>query len=157
MWELQGARKRLATVSEDRIQIVETMTIREAAPLWHDPRSEHLQHWAETFGVCLKDFHAGHIRTFQLERSQQVTGAQVDAEVEALLALLGELGLGQEIRLYYRSFGDQDEITPAEFGAFPEAARIYIEKLRRKISELEAMSHRMENRIRRTNWGRSRG
>jgi hypothetical protein len=144
-------------MSEDRIRIVETMTIREASPLWHDPRREHLQHWAETFGVCLKDFHAGHIRTYQLERSQQVAGAQVDAEVEALLALLAEVDLGQEIRRYCRSFAEDGEITAAEFGAFPEAARLYIEKLRRKISELEATNHRMENRIRKTNWGRGRG
>ncbi|HZP06467.1 MAG TPA: hypothetical protein VFB43_16335 [Terracidiphilus sp.] len=144
-------------MSEDQFRIAETMTIREASSLWHDPRSEHLQHWAETFGVCLKDFHAGHIRTYQLERSQQVAGAQVDAEVDALLALLTELGLGQEIRLYYRSFADEGEITPAEFGTLPEAARLYIDKLKQKISELEAMNHRMENRIRKTNWGRGRG
>jgi hypothetical protein len=80
----------------------------------------------------------------------------VDAEVGAIIALLKQIGLGDEIERLNQSLADAGEITIAEFNALPEPARKYIEKLRREICELEAGKYRMENQIRRTNWGRSR-
>jgi hypothetical protein len=137
-------------------QIVDTMTIREAAARWTDSRSEKLHYWAETFGIALKDFHAGHIRTYQVDRGEQVAASQVDAEVGALLALLAELGLDQEVQRYNHSLEDASEITTADFKSLPVTVQTYIEKLRKKISDLEAANYRMENRIRKINWGRSR-
>ena len=44
------------------------MTVGEAAPLWEDPRRVLLKRWAETFGVPLNQFHAGHLVTYEKQR-----------------------------------------------------------------------------------------
>lgn len=136
-------------------KIVGTMTIREAVALWSDPRSELLKRWAETFGVPLQELHPGHVMTYQMDRGEEVPASQVDVEVGALLALLKEIGLGQEIERLNRPLSKMGELTPAEFNALPESVRKYIDKLKEEISELQAGKYRMENQIRRTNWGRS--
>jgi hypothetical protein len=137
-------------------RIVGTMTIREAAALWSDPRRQHLKRWAETFGVPLQDLHPGHVVTFQKDRGEETTSAQVDTEVAALLTLLKQIGLGGEIERRNRPLSEAGEITPAEIRALPEPAQRYIERLKQEISDLESANDRMESRIRRTNWGRSR-
>jgi hypothetical protein len=142
------------TISSDGI--IATMTIGEAAALWSDPRKEHLRRWAETFGVPLQELHPGHVATYQKDRGEETIAAQVDVEVEALLALLKQVGLGGEIERYNQPLGETGELTQAEITALPEAVRKYIDRLKREISELEAEKERMSNRIRRTNWGRSR-
>jgi hypothetical protein len=136
--------------------IAGTMTIREAAARWSDSRKENLKRWAETFGVPLQELHPGHVVTYRKDRGEETTSSQVDAEVEALLALLKQIGLGGEIGRYNRSFSETGELTPAEIRALPEPVQRYIEKLKQEISDLEAANDRMESRIRRTNWGRSR-
>jgi hypothetical protein len=136
--------------------IAGTMTIREAAARWSDPRKDNLKRWAETFGVPLQELHPGHVVTYRKDRGEETTSSQVDAEVEALLALLKQIGLGGEIERYNRSFGETGELAPAEIRALPEPVQRYIEKLKQEISDLEAANDRMESRIRRTNWGRSR-
>jgi hypothetical protein len=137
-------------------KIVGTMTIREAAALWSNPRRDHLKRWAETFGVPLRELHPGHVVTYQKDRGEETTASQVDAEVEALLALLKQIGLGGEIERYYRPISEAGELTSAEINALSEPVRKYIEKLRSEILDLQARSERLEGRIRRTNWGRPR-
>jgi hypothetical protein len=137
-------------------KLLGTMTIREAAAHWSDPRKDHLKRWAETFGVTLQELHSGHVVTYQKDRGEEATSSQVDAEVEALLALLKEMGLGGDIERYNRPLGETEELTPAEIRALPEPARKYIDKLKQDISDLQAANDRLEGRIRRTNWGRSR-
>ncbi len=136
-------------------KIVGTMTIREAAAHWSDPRKDHLKRWAETFGVPLQELHPGHVVTYQKDRGEETTASQVDTEVEALLALLKQVGLGGEIERYNRLLAETAELTPAEIRALPEPVRRYIDKLKQEISDLEAANDQMESRIRRTNWGRS--
>lgn len=137
-------------------EIVGTMTIKEAASLWEDPRREHLEYVAEIVVERLQDLQPFHVLTYQRNRSDQVTASQVDAEIDAFLALLKHIGLGNGFEGHYRSLGEQDELTRTDISALPEPVRKYIEKLKREISGLRAGSDRMENRIRRTNWGRSR-
>jgi hypothetical protein len=137
-------------------KIVGTMTIREAAALWSDPRKEMLNRWAETFGVQLQDLHPGHVVTYQKDRGEETTASQLDAEVEALLALLKQIGLGGEIERRNRLLCESGELTQAEIMALPEPARKYIDRLKQEILELEAEKEQMSNRIRRTNWGWSR-
>ncbi|HEY1902576.1 MAG TPA: hypothetical protein VGG56_09115 [Terracidiphilus sp.] len=144
----------LVQMTDDRI--VSSMTIREAAALWSDPRKELLKRWTETFGVPLQELHPGHVVTYQKDRSEETTSSQVDAEVGALLALLKGIGLGDEIERRNRPLSEAGELTPAEFKALPESARKYIDKLKGEIADLQAQCYQMENRIRRTNWGRSR-
>lgn len=143
-------------MTTSRTEIVGTMTIGEAAPNWPDPRREHLKHWANTFAVRLQDLHIGHIRTYQQERGEQVPGSQVDVEVDAVLGLLKQIGLGKEILSCYQSLTEARELTPAELNSLPESVQRYIAQLKREISELRANGDRMTNQIRRTNWGRSR-
>jgi hypothetical protein len=88
-----------------------------------------------------------------MDRGQEATASQVDSEIDALLALLKQVGLGDEIRRYYQPLGEAGEITQAEFNALPEPVRKYINKLKREILDLHAQKGRMEDRIRRTNWG----
>lgn len=143
-------------MSTKKEEIIGTMTIREAAALWSDPRRRHLKRWAETFGVPLQDLHPGHVATFQKDRGEETTSSQVDTEIEALLALLKQIGLGGEIERRNRPLSETGELTPAEIRALPEPAQRYIERLKQEISDLEFASDQMESRIRRTNWGRPR-
>jgi len=136
--------------------IVDTMTIQEAAAVWTDQRRVHLRRWAETFEVPLKELHYGHVLTYLKDRGEETTSSEVDAEVEALLALLKEKGLGGEIERYIRPISETGELTAVEIRALPEAARKYTSKLKQQIADLQSTSARLENRIRRTNWGRSR-
>jgi len=132
------------------------MTILEAATLWSDPRCEQLKRWAETFGVRLQDLHPGHVRTYQQDRGTEASASQVDSEIDALLTLLEQIGLGDDIKRYYHPFSETDELTKAEINTLSEPVRKYIDKLLEDISDLKADNERMRNRIRRTNWGRSR-
>jgi hypothetical protein len=142
------------TATDDRI--IGTMTIREAAEQWSDPRSGLLKRWGETFGVQLQELHPGHVVTYQKDRGEEVGTFQVDAEVAALLMLLKQLGLGADIEHYNHPLSETGELTPAEIRSLPEAAQKYIDKLKRDIADLSAANNSMESRIRRTNWGRSR-
>ncbi len=137
-------------------EIIGTMTIREAAAIWQDPRGEQLRHWAEAFGVQLRDLHLGHIRSYQEQRGGQVTGAEIDVEVEALLALLKQIDPGSEIFRYYPSFAETGELTAAELRGLPEPVRRYVGKLEKELSDLRADSEQMKKQIRKATWGRSR-
>jgi hypothetical protein len=137
-------------------EIIGTMTIKEAAATWQDPRREHLRHWAEAFGVQLRDLHLGHIRTYQKQRGEQVTGAEIDVEVEALLALLKQIDPGSEIFRYCPSFAETGEPTAAELRGLPEPVRRYVGKLEKELSDLRAESEQMKKQIRKATWGRSR-
>ena len=79
-------------MSTKKEEIIGTMTIKEAAANWEDPRRQHLKRWGETFGVPLQELHPGHVVTYQNDRGDETTAAQVDAEVSALLALLKQIG-----------------------------------------------------------------
>lgn len=137
-------------------EIVGTMTIQDAAALWSDPQNEHLKRWAETFRVPLQDLHIGHVRTYQKERSGEVIASQVDIEVTALLDLLKQIGLGDEITRSYRPLCETEILTSAEIASIPEPVLKYIANLKEEISHLRTENERMKNQIRKTNWGRSR-
>ncbi len=132
------------------------MTIAEATDQWPDERREKLKLWAGKSDVRLQDLGIWDLHSYQRERGEVATASEIDAEIEALLALLATAGLGDEIRFHYRPLCQEGEITAAEIRALPEHARRYIESLQERISELGAGNERMKNQIRRTNWGRSR-
>jgi hypothetical protein len=100
--------------------------------------------------------HPGHFVTYQKDREEETSSAEVDAEVAALLELLKQLGLASEVERYIRPLSETAELTPAEIKALPESVRKYIYKLKQEIADLGAANDRMEGRIRRTNWGRRR-
>lgn len=54
-------------------EIVKTMTVQEATPLWNDPRSVHLKRWGETFDIRLDEYHYGHISTYEQAQFSKMT------------------------------------------------------------------------------------
>lgn len=138
-------------------QILKTMTVREAAPLWDDPRSVHLKRWGETFNVPLDEFHYGHIVTYEKERlTEQVSYQVVWTEVKALRALLQHLGLGQQIESQYTTPLERVKLTEEEMNGLSPRARAYIEYLEQEVHSLNAANERAKRTLRKINWGRSR-
>jgi hypothetical protein len=83
-------------------EILATMTVKEAAEYLAEPGRTDLRRWGETFGIPLKEFHTGHIRTYQIDRAQEVEARIVDREVAALLKLLSALHLSAKIERFYK-------------------------------------------------------
>lgn len=54
------------------MQILRTMTIREAAALWDDPRRAHLGKWERECNQPLEGLHHGHIIMYLNKRSLEV-------------------------------------------------------------------------------------
>jgi hypothetical protein len=110
-------------------EILKTMTIQEAAPLWDDLRRVHLQKWAETFVFPLEEFHYGHIVTYEKDRLAEAPYSVVWTEILALRALLKQVGLGDEIEARYMTPLDRVRLTPDELEALPARAQAYIKYL----------------------------
>jgi hypothetical protein len=87
-------------------EILATMTVKEAGEHLAEPDRKHLLRWRETYGIPLNEFHIGHIKTYQIDRVQEVEAAILDREVAALLMLLHELNLSAEIEGSYRALID---------------------------------------------------
>jgi Trp operon repressor len=137
--------------------ILKTMTVHEAAPLWDDPRSVHLTRWGETFTIRLDEFHYGHIATYEQERlAENVSYPTVWAEVKALRALLQNVGLGEEIESHYTTSLDRVKLTAEERDGLTPRARAYVEYLEGEISQLRHESDKTKATLRKINWGRKR-
>jgi hypothetical protein len=134
------------------MQITGDMTVREILPLLYPAQQISLQCWAREFGIPLREFHLGHIRTYESQRLQVETRDVVNAEVSTFLDLLEAAGVGDEIRKRYQPLRDPDELSPEERAALPQRVLQYIEKLEGELDELEARNHRTEDRLRRANW-----
>jgi hypothetical protein len=134
--------------------ITEEMRVRDALPLLSPAEQISLQYWAAEFGIPLREFHLGHIRTYELQRLSAVSREEVNAEVSILLRLLESVGLGDEIRRRYQPLRNPEELSPEERTALPERALHYIETLEGEIEELEARNHRTQDRLRRANWAK---
>ena len=134
--------------------ITEEMTVREVAPYVSPAEQVSLQYWAAEFGIPLREFHLGHIRTYESQRLRTESRHTVNAEVSVLLRLLESVGLGDDIRRRYEPLRDQEELSPAERAVLPERALKYIEKLEGEIEELEARNHRSQDHLRKANWAK---
>jgi hypothetical protein len=138
-------------------EILKTMTVQQAAPLWDDARSVRLQRWAESFEVPLHEFHYGHIATYEEERlGEKVSYPVVWAEIGALRALLRHVGLGEEIESHYTTPLERVKLTEEELSGLSPRARAYIEYLEGKISNLSRESDKMKGTLQKINWGRKR-
>lgn len=136
-------------------EISAEMTVREALPLVSPGEQISLQYWAKEFGIPLREFHLGHIRTYEMQRLQAEPLLQVvNAEVSVFLRLLESVGLGDEIRQLYQPLREPDELSPEERAALPERVLKYIEKLQAEIEDLEARNDRTQDRLRKANWAR---
>lgn len=130
------------------------MTVREALPLLSPAEQINLQFWAEEFGIELREFHMGHVKTYESERLCVASRDVVNAEVSTLLGLLESVGAGEEIRRYYQPLREPDELSPEERASLPERVLKYIEKLEGELEELEARNDRTEKRLRKANWAK---
>jgi glycosyltransferase involved in cell wall biosynthesis len=74
-------------------QLSKTMTIREAAAVWNNPRADFLDRWAQMFGVRLEEIRPDHIVKYQKDRVRESPQCIVDVELRALNALLKDVGL----------------------------------------------------------------
>lgn len=130
------------------------MRVRDTLPLLSPAEQVSLQYWAAEFGIPLREFHLGHIRTYEMQRLETETLHTVNAEVSVLLRLLESIGLGDEIRRRYQPLREPDELSSEERAALPERALKYIEKLEGEIELLEALNHRSQDRLRKANWAK---
>jgi hypothetical protein len=138
-------------------QIIKTMTVKQAAPLWDHPRNVHLKRWSETFEVPLAEFHYGHIATYEQERlAEKISYREVWTEICALRALLQHVGLGEEIESHYMTPLEKLKLTEEERNGLSPRIRAYIEYLEREVSSLDATNERTKSTLRKVNWGRRR-
>lgn len=83
-------------------QITQEMTVRDALPFLSPAQQINLRPWAEEFGIPLREFHIGHIKTYENVRLSLAFREVVNAEVSTLLRLLDSVGVGEEIRRRYQ-------------------------------------------------------
>ena len=77
------------------MNISKTMTIKEAAAVWNDPRADFLEKWGERLNVRLDEITQDHLAKYQRERIRESPQCIVDVEVRALTELLKRAGLGR--------------------------------------------------------------
>ena len=140
---------------EARMQeISQEMTVRDALRFLSPGQQISLRPWAEEFGIQLREFHIGHIKTYENLRLRVVSRERVNAEVSTLLRLLDSVGVGEEIRRCYQPLREPDELSLEERASLPERALKYIEKLEHELRELEARHHQTQDRLRKANWAK---
>jgi hypothetical protein len=155
----------LATVSGDRLfvkrearmqEVTLEMTVRDVLPFLSPAQQINLRPWAEEFSIQLREFHMGHIRTYEGLRLRAASRETVNAEVSTLLDLLESVGAGKKIGMCYQPLREPAELSPEERASLPDRAVKYIEKLECELQEFEARNQRTENRLRKTTgrWSR---
>lgn len=135
-------------------EITQEMTVRDALPYLAPAQQINLQAWAREFGILLREFHLGHIKTYEELRLREASREVVNAEVSTLLDLLESVGAGEEIRRRYQPLREPDELSPEERASLPGRALKYIEKLEGELQELEARNYRTSDRLRKANWAK---
>lgn len=135
-------------------EITQEMRVRDALPFLSPAQQINLRPWAEEFGIQLREFHMGHVKTYEDRRLLVASREVVNSEVSSLLDLLESVGAGEEIRRRYQPLLEPDELSPEERASLPERALKYIENLEGKLRELEARSYRTESRLRKANWAK---
>jgi hypothetical protein len=70
-----------------------TMTVREAAAVWNNPRADFLERWGGMFDLRLEQITPGHMMKYQMDRSRETALSIVDVELRALTELLKLVGL----------------------------------------------------------------
>jgi hypothetical protein len=135
-------------------EITQEMTIRDALAFLSPAQQVNLRPWAEEFGIQLREFHIGHVKTYENLRLRVASREVVNAEVSSLLGLLDSVGAGEEIRRFYQPLRKPDELSLEERASLPERALKYIEKLEGKLQELKARNHQTEDRLRKANWAK---
>ena len=120
------------------------------------PRSgEHLSHWSEKFGVTLREFHIGHVKTYELDRLREVDLNVVNAEVDSLLRLVESAGGGDLSLRKYRRWNPMCSPSTKE-KTYRCAAQKFIEVLEREIQRLTIENERIMRLLRKAVVARKR-
>jgi hypothetical protein len=75
------------------MNVSKTMTIKEAAAVWNDPRADFLERWGDMFDVRLEEITQYHLMKYQVQRFSESPQSIVDVEMRSLIALLKHVGL----------------------------------------------------------------
>lgn len=132
------------------------MTVKEALQFCSPDQQINLAHWAESFGLKLREFHIGHIKTYESERQDEADLHTINCEVGTLLILLHSISVGAEVRKSYQALREPDELSSEEKAALPDKVRKYIETLEGELRDLMVNNNRITNRLRKANWARWR-
>lgn len=126
------------------------MTVREALQLCAPAQRANLTQWSERFDIKLRDFHIGHIKTYEKERLREVNLHVVNAEVDSLLRLIESAGVGDVSLKKYRPLQESFLLNNEERAALPMRAQKYLEVLEREVQRLTAENERVINMLRKT-------
>jgi len=126
------------------------MTVKDALEYCSPGQRRHLLRWSERFTVKLRDFHIGHIRTYEKDRLREVDLNIVNAEVDSLLRLVESAGVGDLSLRKYRPLQESYVLTFDERKTLPPKAQKFIELLEREIQRLTTENERIIHMLRRT-------
>ena len=84
-----------STLISNVTNVSKTMTIKEAAALWNDPRADFLERWGEMFDLRLEEITQYHLMKFQVQRFSESPQSTVDVEMRSLIALLKHVGISR--------------------------------------------------------------
>jgi hypothetical protein len=132
------------------------MTVKDALEHCSPAQRKQLSRWSETFAVKLREFHIGHIRTYEKDRLREVNLHVVNAEVDALLRLVEPAGVGDLSLRKYRPLQESYVLTLDERKALPTKAQKYIDVMEREIERLTVENDRIMNMLRKAALSRKR-
>jgi hypothetical protein len=132
------------------------MTVKDALEFCSPAQQRNLSRWSEKFAVKLREFHIGHIRTYENDRLREVDLHVVNAEVDSLLRLVESAGVGDLSLRKYRPLQESYVLTFDERKALPLRAQNFIEVLEREIERLTSENDRIMNVLRKTALSRKR-
>jgi len=124
------------------------MTVRDALEFCPPVQRKNLSRWAEKFGIKLREFHLGHIKTYENDRLREVDLNIVNAEVDSLLRLVESAGGGDISLKKYRPLQESYVLTFDERKTLPTRAQKFIEVLEREIQRLTSENERIMNMLR---------
>ncbi len=132
------------------------MTVKDALEFCSPAQRKHLSHWSEKFGVTLREFHIGHVKTYELDRLREVDLNVVNAEVDSLLRLVESAGGGDLSLRKYRPLQESYVLTFDERKDLPVRAQKFIEVLEREIQRLTIENERIMRLLRKAVVARKR-
>jgi hypothetical protein len=132
------------------------MTVKEALELCTPVQRTNLALWSERFDIKLREFHIGHVKTYEKERLREVNLHVVNAEVDTLLRLVESAGVGDASLRKYRPLQESFLLTNEEREALPNRAQKYLEVLEREIQRLSTENERIMNMLRKLSSNRRR-
>lgn len=125
-----------------------SMTVRDALAFCSPAQRKNLARWAEKSVIMLREFHIGHIKTYENDRLREVNLHVVNTEVDSLLRLVESAGGGDVSLKKYHPLQESYVLTFDERKDLPTRAQKFIEVLEREIQRLTAENERIMNMLR---------